>query len=511
MNKVEDYERIRKAYYIEGLSIREISRRYGHGRRFVRKAIDQSRPEEYQLTKQRPARVLGPFKKRIGELIEESKTLPKKQRYTAAKIYELIYEEGYRGSKGTVQNYVSSERRKKKIGKAYIPLAFDPGRDAQVDWGEATILMKGERAKVQFFAMRLNYSRVRFVMAFPFQKQEAFFEGHVHGFAFFGGVPYRITYDNLKTAVFRILEGHNREEQQAFQAFRSHYLFDSHFCNPAQGHEKGGVENDVGYIQRNFFSPLPEVESFEELNLFLLEKCQQNVHRHIRGQEQSVAELWKSEKLCLLPLPAKDCQYYKSKPVKPNPYSQVAYDNNNYSVPVEYADHQLVLRAYAFRIEVLFFDDVIATHPRCFGKGQDIIDPLHYLNLLAQRPGAFEHAQPIRQWRPEWPAVYEQLLACLRKDRGDSQGVREFIVILQLHKKYPQDLVKQAVQDALDHHRPNVDGVQYQLYRLLECDLPNQPLDLQAFPELHHIGKQPVDLTTYDLLLGANHDPQPFA
>jgi len=511
MNKVEDYERIRKAYYIEGLSIREISRQYGHSRRFVRKAIDQSKPEEYQLAKPRPARVLGPFKKRIGELIEESKTLPKKQRYTAAKIYELIYEEGYRGSKGTVQNYVSSERRKKKIGKAYIPLAFDPGRDAQVDWGEATILMKGEREKVQIFAMRLNYSRVRFVMAFPFQKQEAFFEGHVHGFDFFGGVPYRITYDNLKTAVFRILEGHNREEQQAFQAFRSHFLFDSHFCNPAQGHEKGGVENDVGYIQRNFFSPLPEVENFEELNQFLLEKCQQNVHRHIRGQEQSVAELWKSEKRCLLPLPAKDCQYYKSKPVKPNPYSQVTYDNNNYSVPVEYADHQLVLRAYAFRIEVLFFDDVIATHPRCFGKGQDIIDPLHYLNLLAERPGAFEHAQPIRQWRPEWPTVYEQLLACLRKDRGDSQGVREFIAILQLHKKYPRDVMKQAVQAALDHHRPNVDGVQYQLNRILECDLPIQPLDLQAFPELLDIGKQPVDLTAYDLLLGANHDPQPFA
>jgi hypothetical protein len=166
----------------------------------------------------------------------------------------------------------------------------------------------------------------------------------------------------------------------------------------------------------------------------------------------------------------------------------------------------LVLRAYAFRIEVLFFDDVIATHPRCFGKGQDIIDPLHYLNLLAERPGAFEHAKPIRQWRPEWPGGYEQLLTCLRKDRGDSHGVREFVSILKLHKKYPHDVVEQAVKDALDHHRPNVDGVQYQLHRLLECDLPNHPLDLQAFPELLHIGKQPVDLTTYDLLLGANHD-----
>lgn len=511
MNKVEDYETIRKAYYREGLSIREISRKYRHGRRFVRKAIEHPKPEEYRLAQPRPARVLGPFKNRINELIEESKTLPQKQRYTAAKIYETIQKEGYCGSKGTVLNYVSSERRKKKTGKAYIPLEFDPGRDAQVDWGEATIILKGERVKTQFFAMRLNYSRVRFVMAFPFQKQEAFFEGHIRAFHFFGGTPYRITYDNLKTAVFRILEGHNREEQQAFQALRSHYIFDSYYCNPAQGHEKGGVENDVGYIQRNFFSPLPEVESYEELNQFLLERCQQNIHRHIRGHEQSVAELWKSEKPCLLPLPVRDYAPCKTKPVKPNPYSQITYDNNRYSVPVAHANHQLVIRAYAFRIEVLYFDDVIVSHPRCFEKEQDIIDPLHYLDLLEQRPGAFDHAQPIRRWRTEWPPVYEQLLSSLRKNRYDSQGIREFVAILQLHKKHPPDLIKRAVQASLDQHMANLDGVRYQLYRLLEPDLPKHSLDLQSFPELLHVGMQPVDLTTYDQLLGAKHEPQPLA
>jgi len=503
MKKVEDYEKIRKAYYVEGMSIREISREYRHGRRFVRKAISQPEPGEYQLAQPRPARVLGPFKKRIYELIEESKTLPRKQRYTAAKIYELIRKEGYCGSQGTVLNYVSSERRKMKTGKAYIPLEFDPGRDAQVDWGEASIILKGERVKAQFFTMRLNYSRVRFVMAFPFQKQEAFSEGHIRGFHFFGGVPYRITYDNLKTAVYRILEGHNREEQQAFQAMRSHYLFDSFFCNPAQGHEKGGVENDVGYIQRNFFSPLPEVDSYEELNRFLLEQCEQNVHRHIRGQERSVAELWKAEVPCLLPLPKKDYSAHKSKPVSPNPYSQIAYDNNRYSVPVEHANHQLVVRAFAFRIEVLYFDEVIAEHPRCFEKEQDILNPLHYLDLLEERPGAFDHARPIRRWRSEWPPVYEQLLAALRKDRYDSHGIREFVSILKLHKKYPPDMIKKAVQAALESNMPHLDGVQYHLYRQIEADHPKQPLDLQAFPELTHIGKQPVNLTTYDQLLGA--------
>ena len=512
MRKVEDYERIRKAYFIEGLSIRQIAQQYHHSRRLVRKAISQPEPGEYQLTRPRPANVMGPFKSRIHELIEESKKLPRKQRYTAGKISELISKEGYCGSKGTVLNYVSRERQKLKSGKAYLPLEFDPGRDVQVDWGEAVVILQGERTKVQFFAMRLNYSRVRFVMAFPFQKQEAFLEGHIQGFHFFGGVPYRITYDNLKTAVFRILEGHNREEQRGFQAFRSHYLFDSFFCNPAQGHEKGGIENDVGYIQRNFFSPLPEVGSYEELNQILLEQCKQNVHRHIRGKDQSVEDLWKSEIPCLLPLPVSDYRACISKPVKANPYSQVVHDNNHYSVPVEYVDRQLMLRAYAFRIEVLFIDDVIAEHPRCFEKERDILDPLHYLELLEERPGAFDHASPMRQWRKQWPPAYEKLLSILRKEQQyDSKGIREFITILRLHKTYPHDMVRCAVQSALETSMPHLDGVQYHIHRQIEADHPTTPLDLCAFPELARIGKQPIDLNTYDQLLGVKHGTQPLA
>ncbi len=211
--------------------------------------------------------MLGPYKTNIDQLLKESDRQRRKQRYTAHRIYELLQEQGYQGSEGAVQNYVSQQRKQQKGKKdAYLPLEFDPGMDAQVDWTEAEVILNGERTIVQVFLMRLNYSRVRFVMAFPFQKQEAFFEGHNLAFTFLGGVPRRITYDNLKIAVYRILEGHNRQEQEAFKRFRSHYLFKSNYCNPAQGHEKGGVENDAGYAQRNFLTPLLEVSSYEELN-----------------------------------------------------------------------------------------------------------------------------------------------------------------------------------------------------------------------------------------------------
>ncbi len=502
MKQVDDYEQIRKAYHIEGLSIREISRRYKHSRRVVRKALEHPIPEKYHLGQPKPSKVLGEYRQRILDLLEESEKLPRKQRYTAHKVYELLEAEGYRGCEGNVHNFISRTRKKLEAGKAYLPLEFDPGKDAQVDWGEAVVILAGVEVKVQFFVMRLNYSRVRFVKAYAFQKQEAFWDAHAAGFHFLGGVPQRITYDNLKTAVFRILEGHNRQEQEAFKAFRSYYLFDSHYCAPAQGHEKGGVESDVGYAQRNFFSPLLRINDYAELNQFLLERCQQDVDRHIRGQEAPVSELWETEKVKLLALPGQDYPACQTRPVKANPYSQVVFETNRYSVPGTYAGKQLVLRAFPFKVEVLALEQVIATHPRCFGREQDIFDPLHYLTLLEQRPGAFEHALPLRQWRKKWPETYEQLLRGVRQNKPDGQGIREFIAILKLHQTYPVPLVEQAVQLAVHSGMFSLDGVQYYLQQQL-CPLPAPaPLDLSHLPHLADIGCQPVDLQIYNQLLG---------
>jgi len=335
----------------------------------VRKAIVQAEPPPYKLKEPRAKPVLGPYQSKIEQLVTENQKLPRKQRYTARKIFLEIQKDGYQGSEGSVRRYVAKVKQDHQKAKAYLPLEFDPGDDAQVDWGEAIAVIGGERVTVQLFIMRLNYSRSRFAMVFPFQKQEAFLEGHIQAFDFFGGVPRHITYDNLKTAVFRVLEGRNRQEQAAFTAFRSHYLFESRYCTPGQGHEKGGVENDVGYIRRNFLVPIPEVGSYEELNQHLRQACLQDTHRRMRGQSQSIAELWESEKPQLLPLPANDYRACRSQPVKVNPYSQVVFETNRYimpcgySVPVEYARRQLVLRAYPFLIEILAQDQVLLPIP----------------------------------------------------------------------------------------------------------------------------------------------------
>ena len=502
MKKVDDYEQIRRAYFVDGLSIRGIHRKLGYDRYTIRKAIVKAAPEPYKLKKPREAPVIGPYKERIAELLKESKQQKRKQRYTAHRIFEILRTEGYDGSEGAVHNYVSRQRAKEAYKEKYIPLEFDPGKDGQVDWGEADVILAGKRETVQLFVLRLNYSKVRFVMAFPFQKQEAFIEGHNQAFRFLGGVPMRLTYDNLKTAVYKILSGHNRQEQEVFKKFRSYYLFESHYCNPGQGHEKGGVENDVGYVQRNFMTPLLEVNSYEELNALLWKACQKNMQRRVRGQSTSVVDLFADERSHFLPLPVELFPACVSFPVKPNGYSQVDLDTNRYSVPVDHGNAQLVLRAYPFRVEVLRDDEVIASHPRCFGREQDLLDPLHYLSLLEQRPGAFEYAKPIRNWRKIWPQDYDRLLETMRTRMPMGRGVKEFIAILKLHKDHPASQVEQAVHAALELGAATLDGVRLCLRQLQTPSSQPAYLDTERFATLTNFGNQPVNLQQYDQLLG---------
>jgi len=503
---MEEWERIRRAYFVEGMSIRAIARRFHHGRRVVRKAIRSPEPEGYRLRKGRDAPVLGPYKGRIDELLEENEHLPRKQRYTGRKIYEVLRSEGYTGSESTVRRYVAQRRKEKRRPQVYIPLEFEPGADAQVDWGEAVVVLGGQQMTVQLFVMRLCYSRRLFAMAFPAQRQEAFFLGHVCAFHHFGGVPRRIIYDNLTVAVQRVLEGRNREEQEGFTLFRSHYLFESRFCTPGQAHEKGRVEKGVGFVRRNFLVPIPQVDTWEALNDHLLEACRADDRRRVHRQERTIGEMWEVERPHLLPLPERDFDCCVVRPVTLNGFGQVAFETNRYSVPADRAHRNLVLKAYPFHIEILYLDEVIATHPRCYDRHQDVLDPLHYLPLLEQRPGAFDHAQPIRRWRASWPPVYEQLLAHLREKWPEGRGVREFVRILRLHRDHPADLIAQAVSRALEYGCAHADGVLLCLRQLTSPDPSPPTLDLSRWPQLAGVGSRPPDLEAYNRLLGRDDE-----
>jgi transposase len=512
MLKVNHIEKIRRAYYLEGKSMREIEREYHHAYKTIKKALASAEAGSYTLKEPRDAPVLGPYKARIAELLVENETLPRKQRRTGQQIFRVIQGEKYQGSAAGVLSYLSKLRQAKRAVKVYLPLEFEPGQDAQVDWGEAEVVLGGEPVTVELFIMRLSYSRKLFVMAFPSQKQESFLAGHVAAFHYFGGVPGRISYDNLKTAVKKIFIGPEREEQDSFIVFRSHYLFESHYCTPGAGNEKGRVEEGVGYSRRNFLSPPPAVASFDELNAGLLEQCQADDARRISRQPQTIAEAWQQEQPLLRPLPDHDLDICREVTARLNGYSQVEVETNRYSVPTDRAVKTLRVKLYPFEVKIYRLDEAeaIAVHPRSYGQQQDRLEPQHYLPLLAQRPGAFPYARPIRQWRASWPAVYERLLAELQQRQPGSQGVREFIRVLQLHQQYPAELMEQAITQALQYHCPHADGVELCLRQLLKPDVSPPSLDLQAHPRLQGLASQPVSLAHYNQLLpgGGHHEPQ---
>jgi len=496
-----DQLRIREAYYVEQKSMREIAREQGHSRNTVKKAVESAEPFDYQRKKPVPAPVLGPYKEKLIELVEANHDLPRKQRYTTRKMYEIIREEGYQGAESTVRYFVGQVRKKTQKRRVYLPLDYDPGIDVQMDWGEALVEMAGKEIKVNLFVMRWCYSRQVFVAAYPSGKQECFLDGHVRAFQYFGGLPRRIIYDNLKPAVLKILKGRNRQEQAGFLAFRHHYVIESRYCNPASGHEKGGVENDVGYVRRNFLAGVPGFESYEELNAYLLDQCEQANRRQIFGQPHSVAEAWEEEKQHLRPLPAYAYACCASREARLNGYSQITYETNRYSVPTDQAYPWVTVRAYPFQIEVLYQNQILACHERCYDRDQDIIDPLHYLYLLEQRPGAFEHAQPIRQWRETWDPVYEHLLTHLQQRLPVHRAIREFVQILKLHQTHEADELTQAIKQALACGCAHRDSVILCLHQSQTGDINLPDLDLSHQPQLAAVGNQPLNLAAYDQLL----------
>ena len=495
---MDQREQIRRAYFIEGKSIRHIAGQGHHDRRTVRKALHDAGPPRYTLREPRPRPVLGPFLGLIDRWLAEDQQRPSKQRHTARRIYHrLVAEYGFRGGESTVRQYVR-EHRPNRL-QVFIPLEHDPG-EAQVDWGRADVIMAGRQTSVRLFCFRLCYSQKSFVMAFPTERREAFFAGHVAAFSFIGGVPRRITYDNLPTAVQRILKGGRREEQREFIAFRSHYLFESNFCRPGKqgAHEKGLVENLVGFARRNFLVPLPEVESFEELNALLFARCQASDGRLLSGQGRTVGEAWEAERPHLLPLarfPWSCCTVHA---LKASRSSVVRFEGNRYSVPAGYAGRNVLLRAYVNRVDIAHGERIIASHPRSYGRGQDILDPYHYVPVLQVKPGAFHHAKAVRRY--PWPPVFRRALAFLEERHPDGKGVREFLRILALKEEAGEERLGQALELALRYHSLAADAVRHLLHQL---EMPRQERPRLDLHSLRVVAPTvPVrDVTLYNQLL----------
>ena len=263
MYKVGIYLRVRKACFVEGMSVREAARVFGVHRDTVRKMLEYSVPPGYR--RQRPARrpKLDPYKGVMDQILEQDLTSPKKQRHTAKRIYERLRDEhGFPGKYTIVKDYVRERRRRTR--EMFVPLSHSPGH-AQCDFGEAWVVIGGVERKAHYFALDLPHSDGCYVKAYPAETTESFCDGHVSAFAFLGGVPQSILYDNTTLAVARILGDGRRQRTRVFSELQSHYLSEDRFGRPGKGNDKGKVEGLVGYVRRNFLVPIPSFESFDAL------------------------------------------------------------------------------------------------------------------------------------------------------------------------------------------------------------------------------------------------------
>jgi transposase len=365
----------------DGWSIREISRRSGWSRQAIRRALAApAAPPRYELSAPRPSPVMGPYLEIVRQWLADDESAPPKQRHTARRIYDrLVDEHGFTGAEVTVRQAVARLRGKR--AEAYVPLEAPWGRIAQADFGSAVVTLAGVRTEVALFCLRAKASKVPFVVAYPTERLEAFLAGHVEAFAFFGGVPAELWYDNARTAVVRILSGPLREEHESLSALRAHYLFESSFCTPGAGNEKGSVENLVGYVRRNAL--VPYTRSFADLdalNGHLRAWCERERARH--------SEAWEIEQAALGELPAWPFSASVSRPVVANKVAMVSVDRVRYSVPVTCASATLRAESFVGRVEIYRGSELVARHARSYVRGAVVLELAHYLDAFARKPRA---------------------------------------------------------------------------------------------------------------------------
>lgn len=485
MYGVVDREYIRKQHFREGWSIRKIARQLGMCRKTVRRLLEDSQVPTYTLKGPRPRPVTGPYQEVIRTWLTEDLQAPRKQRHTARRVYDrLVAERGFGGSESIIRKVVAELKREIAPKKGFLPLEADPGEQAQVDWGEAMVRLGGEATRVHLFCMRLRRSGTPFVYAFPDEGLEAFLAGHRLAFEFFGGVPRECVYDNLKSAVTKVLQGPHREENRQFSALRGHYLFESAFCNPRSGHEKGAVEHLVGFVRRNVLVPVPDLPSLEELNLSLARWCEeQRKNRRVSFDEEAT---------CLLPLPALPHPCALQTVAVVSPTSLVRFEGNVYSVPVGHEGEAVNLSTTWDRIRISRNGTLLAEHPRLSGKGKASMELAHVLPLLQFKPGAVRNAAVLRRLAEPWQKARTLLCA-------QPEGYREFCAILLLHRDHSLEVLTEALEEALALKRVTAETVRQLVWNrtpsvVPEASVPDPLAELPA-------GCAP-DPSRYDTLLG---------
>lgn len=426
---------IRRLHFVEKVNISDLAKQFKLSRPTIRKHLKTVEEPVYPIRQHQPYLKLGAFIEQLTTWLETDVSLPgKKRKRTAQRLYECLQAEGYVGGYSAVQRFVKEWKRSRaaspSIKQAFVPLLFPAGETCQFDWSHERVVIGGVEQVVKVAHFRLSYSRQMFVVAYPRETQEMVLDAHNQAFAFFGGVPKRMVYDNLKTVVDTIFVGKERRFNRRFLTLANHYLFEPVACTPESGWEKGQVENQVGNISEWLFTPTPTFTDFTELNAWLARRCRELAQRpHPDQPSRTIADCFVEEQPLLMPVKAVFDGYVETMR-RVTSLCLIRIDRNRYSVPAQWANQAVSVRLTADRVRIVADGKVIAGHERRFGRDQLICDPWHYLPVLEKKPGALRHGAPFVTW--ELPVSIKVVRdRILKQDKGD----RAFVDLLLMARE----------------------------------------------------------------------------
>jgi transposase len=425
---VETIAKIRRAFFGQGKAIKAICRELSLSRKVVRKVIRSGAMEFRYERERQPLPKIGPWREHLDAMLLANEGKPSRETLTLIRIYEELRGLGYDGSYDAVRRYAKAWRKQRgaMTAEAYVPLSFAPGEAYQFDWSHEIVVVQGATTTLKVAHVRLCHSRMLFVRAYPRETQEMVFDAHDRAFAFFRGACTRGIYDNMKTAVETVFVGKDRRFNRRFAQMCGHYLVGPVACTPASGWEEGQVENQVGLVRERFFTPRLRVKSYEELNAWLLDKCiaHAKAHKHPEMPDRTVWEVFEQERSKLITCPGRFDGFH-AVPASVSKTCLVRFDNNKYSVASCAVGRPVEVMAYAERIVIRQEGQIVGEHARCFGRGETICDPWHYVPVLARKPGALRNGAPFKDWL--LPASLERIR---RQLKGSDDGDRQMVAIL---------------------------------------------------------------------------------
>ena len=498
---VETIARIRRDHLVKGVPIKKLARDLRVSKNTIRKVVRGDATSHTYERKIQPLPKLGPWVEALERLLEENEQKKRRVRLSLVQIYEDLADEGYEGGYDAVRRYAKAWRRRRRLSassQAYVPLIFDPGEAYQFDWSHEYAVLSGTTTKVKAAHMRLCHSRMYLVQIYPREGQEMVFEAHEQAFRFFGGVCQRGIYDNMKTAVNAVFVGKERDYNRRFLEMCSHHLIEPVACTPGAGWEKGQVERQVGDLRGRLFARSPRGCSYAEINAWLMDRCieeaKKRPHPEIAGK--TVWEVFEEEQAFLMAYRGPFDGFHAAE-ASVSKTCLVRFDNNRYSVEARAVGQPVDVRAYADRIVIRQDGEIVAEHPRSFGRGKIVYEPWHYVSILERKPGALRNGAPFRDWK--LPRALTRLRARLA---GHDDGDRQFVTVLTAVLEDGLEAVEAACAEALGCGACSADMVLNILARRRQ-PAPASDIPTPAGLQLRH---QPVaDCQRYDSLRGAGH------